>query len=173
MDLKSLVPWRSRSQTPVTRDGSFDPFVSFRREVDRMFDDFFNSFGSTALRPAGGWDVITPAVDLNETDNEVLVTAELPGVSEKEVEVSLAGDVLTIKGEKKYEHEEKNGMNGYYAERRYGSFSRSIALPFEVRDEKIDASYDKGVLTVRIPKKPEAQPRRIAIGNGAQTKAKA
>jgi HSP20 family protein len=155
VDFKSLVPWRNnKSQVPATREDFFDPFVTFRREMDRMFDDFF---GSGALRPASaGWQAITPAVDIDETDKELVVTAELPGVGDKDVEVSLAGDILTIKGEKKAEHEEKNG-NSYYMERRFGSFSRSVRLPFEVRDEKVDAKFKDGVLTIHLPKPEELQ----------------
>src|SRR5581483_474596 len=139
----------------------FDPFVSFRREIDRMFDSFFDGFG----RPAAvSWGGATPALDVAENDKEFIVTAEVPGVSEKDVDVTLAGDVLTIKGEKKAEETQQNG-DFSYMERRYGAFSRSIRLPFEVKDEKIDATYDKGVLTVRIPKPAEAQRsvRRIEV----------
>jgi HSP20 family protein len=163
VDFKSLVPWRNnKSQVPATREDFFDPFVTFRREMDRMFDDFF---GSGAMRPAAaGWQPITPAVDIDETDKEMVVTAELPGVSDKDVEVSLAGDILTIKGEKKAEHEEKNG-DATYMERRFGSFSRSLRLPFEVKDEKVDAKFKDGVLTIRLPKPAELQRsvRRIEV----------
>jgi HSP20 family protein len=163
VDFKSLVPWRnSKTQVPATREDFFDPFVTFRREMDRMFDDFF---GSGTMRPAlAGWQAITPAVDIDETDKELVVTAELPGVSDKDVEVSLAGDILTIKGDKKAEHEEKNG-NSYYMERRFGSFSRSVRLPFEVRDEKVDAKFKDGVLTIHLPKPAELQRsvRRIEV----------
>jgi HSP20 family protein len=163
VDFKSLVPWRNnKSQVPASREDFFDPFVTFRREMDRMFDDFF---GSGAMRPAAaGWQAITPAVDIDETDKEMVVTAELPGVSDKDVEVSLAGDILTIKGEKKAEHEEKNG-NATYMERRFGSFSRSLRLPFEVADEKVDARFKDGVLTIRLPKPAELQRsvRRIEV----------
>jgi HSP20 family protein len=167
MDFKSLVPWREKSQTPAARDDFLDPFVTFRREMDRMFDDFFNSFGfgGRALRPmSGGWPGVTPVIDVAETDKDTVVTAELPGLDEKDFEVTVAGDVLTIKGEKKAEHEEKNG-DAYYMERRFGSFSRSVRLPFEVKDEKVDAKYDKGVLTIRIPKPAAAQNavRRIEV----------
>ena len=85
-----------------------------------------------------------------------MVTAELPGVTDKDVEVSLAGDILTIRGEKKAEHEQKNG-DSYYAERRFGSFSRSLRLPFEVRDEKVDARFKDGVLTIHLPKPADLQ----------------
>jgi hypothetical protein len=91
VDFKALVPWRNnKPQTPATRgDDFFDPFVTFRREMDRMFDDFF---GGGALRQAhAGWQALTPAVDIDETDKEMVITAELPGVSDKDVEVSLAG----------------------------------------------------------------------------------
>jgi HSP20 family protein len=167
MDFKSLVPWREKSQTSATRDDFFDPFVAFRREMDRMFDDFFNNFGfgSRSLRPlSGSWQGVTPTVDVAETDRELVVTAELPGLDQKDFEVTLAGDVLTIKGEKKAEQEQKEGDH-YYMERRFGAFSRSVRLPFEVKDEKVEAKYDKGVLTIRVPKPTEAQKsvRRIEV----------
>jgi HSP20 family protein len=165
MDFKSLIPWREKSQSPAMRDDFFDPFVRFRREVDRMFDDFFSDFGGRALRPmTGSWHGVTPMIDVTETAKEMVVTAELPGLDEKDFEVTLSGDVLTIKGEKKAEHEEKSG-DAYYMERRFGTFSRSVRLPFEVQDEKVDARYDKGVLTIRIPKPVEVQRavRRIEV----------
>src|SRR4051812_48498337 len=101
------------------------------------------------LSPA--WQEVAPAVDIEQNDNEIVVTAELPGLEEKDFEVTVSGDVLTIKGEKKSEREQKNG-NGHYTERRFGSFSRSVGLPFEVTDQNVDARYDKGILTIRIPK---------------------
>lgn len=157
MSFGSLIPWREKSQAPVARDESSDPFIAFRREVDRMFDDFFNGFGMRPLRPwAGTWQSVTPIIDVSDTDKELVVTAELPGLDEKDFDVTLAGDVLTIKGEKKAEREDKNG-DTYYMERRFGSFSRSVRLPFEVKDEKVEAKYDKGVLTIRVPKPAGAQ----------------
>jgi HSP20 family protein len=161
VDFKALVPWRNnKPQMPATGDDFFDPFVTFRREMDRMFDDFF---GGGFLR-AHGRQGITPAVDIDETDKEVMVTAELPGVSDKDVEVTLAGDILTIRGDKRTEHEEKNG-DSYYMERRFGSFSRSLRLPFDVSDEKVDAKFKDGVLTIHVPKPAELQKsvRRIEV----------
>jgi HSP20 family molecular chaperone IbpA len=95
---------------------------------------------------------------------ELVITANMPGVDEKDVEVTLSGDTLTIKGEKKVEHKEQ-GEDGRYTERRIGSFSRSIKLPLEVKDEEIDASFDGGVLTIRVHKAPEEQKtvRRIEV----------
>ncbi len=166
MNFGSLIPWRdNKPQVPARREDYLDPFVSFRREMDRMFDDFFQGFGSRSLRSVGnGWQGLTPTIDVAETDKELVVTAELPGLDDKDFEVTLAGDMLTIKGEKKAEHEQRNG-DGYYMERRFGSFSRSIPLPFEVKDEKVDARYDKGILTIRVPKPSDAQKavRRIEV----------
>ena len=162
VDLKALVPSRNnKAQTPAVREDYFDPFVTFRREMDRMFDHFFDGFNGRGSNGAGA---IAPAIDLDETDKEMVVTAELPGVSEKDIEVSLAGDMLTIKGEKKTETEEKKG-NSTYTERRYGSFARSLRLPFEVKDEQVDAKFKDGVLTVRLPKPAEmqSQVRRIEV----------
>ena len=165
MNLGSLIPWRDKSPAPARRDEYLDPFVSFRREVDRMFDDFFNGFGGRGLRgQVNGWQGLTPTVDVTETEKEVVVTAELPGLDDKDFEVTLTGDLLTIKGEKRAEHEQRNG-DGYYMERRFGTFSRAVQLPFEVKDEKVDARYDKGVLTIRVPKPADAQRtmRRIEV----------
>jgi len=153
MKLGSLVPWRERSE-PAVRDDAYDPFTAFRRDVDRMFDDFFIGFGPSAMRSSSG--SVNPTIDATETEKEIVITAELPGLDEKDFEVTLAGDLLTIKGEKKSEHEERNG-GSYYAERRFGSFSRSLRLPFEVKEESVDATYQKGVLTIRVPKPAEAQ----------------
>jgi HSP20 family protein len=165
MNFNSLIPWREKSQALASRDDAADPFIAFRREVDRMFDDFFNGFGGRSLRPLAGWQhSFAPSVDVAETDKEVVIKAEMPGLDEKDFEVSLIGDLLTLKGEKKAEHEQKNG-DAYYMERRFGSFARSIRLPFEVKDENVEARYDKGILTVRLPKPADIQKavRRIEV----------
>jgi HSP20 family protein len=162
MSLGSLIPWREKTtQVPSNRDEFYDPFAAFRREVDRMFDDFF---GGRGLAPFGESNAITPTVDVADTDKELVITAELPGLDEKDFEVTLAGDTLTIKGEKKSETENRNG-GAYYVERRFGSFARSLRLPFDVNDKQVDAKYDRGVLTVKVPKPPEAQRqvRRIEV----------
>jgi HSP20 family protein len=154
---------RSKPQLPAKREDFFDPFVTFRREMDRMFDDFFGN-GGGALRSYQETQGLTPAIDIDDTDKQMVVKAELPGVTEKDVEVNLAGDVLTIKGEKKAEREEENG-DSYYMERRFGSFARSIRLPFEVKDEDVEAKFSNGVLTVRLPKPADMQKqvRRIEV----------
>jgi HSP20 family protein len=151
VDLKALVPWRGRSETPASGNDFFAPLAAFRHEVDRLFDSFVEGFGNRDLTNGGDWRSPMPALDIAETDKELVITAEVPGISEKDVDVTVSGDVLTIKGEKKAEQEDKN--DGYsYVERRYGCFSRALRLPFEVKDENVEAKYDKGVLTIRIPK---------------------
>jgi len=144
-------------------DDFFDPFVTFRREVDRMFDDLFHGSGQSRSS-ALSWQGVVPVVDVEENDKEIVVTAELPGLEEKDLEITASADILTIKGEKKAERKENDG-NGYYMERRFGSFSRSVRLPYEVKDQDVDAHYEKGVLTIRVPKPEEMQKavRRIEL----------
>ncbi len=153
MNMGNLMPWREKSQVPAMREDFFDPFVTFRREMDRMMSDFVNGFDNGGLA-TNGWNASAPAVDINETEKEMVITAEMPGLDEKDFQISVSGDMLTIKGEKKIEHEDKNG---YHRERSYGAFSRSLRLPFEVKNEKIDATYQKGVLMIHVPKPADAQ----------------
>ncbi len=130
-----------------------------RREMDRLWDDFFGP-GRKALRPMEmEW---APAVDVSETADQVVIKAEVPGMEAKDIDISLAGDVLTIKGEKKSEREEKK-ENYHLVERTYGSFSRSLKLPAAVDADKIEAGYKQGVLTVSCPKKEEVKPKAIEI----------
>lgn len=165
MNIGSIIPWRdSKPSTPDMRSDALDPFVSFRREFDRMFDDFFTGFGRSLGTRANAWQGVVPTIDLSENDKEVVVTAELPGLDDKDFEVTVSGDLLTLKGEKKSEHTQQNG-DATYTERRFGSFARSVRLPFEVKDEHVEATYDKGVLCVRVPKPADLQrqARRIEV----------
>jgi len=146
-------------QSAVSAVEVWRPFESLRREVDRLFEEFDRGFwrfprALSEMEPF--WRRATgPAVDLVERETDYLVTAELPGMSEKDVELKLVNDMLTIKGEKKEEKEEKR--KGYHlSERRYGSFERSFRVPDGVDGDKIEARFNKGVLTVTLPKKPEA-----------------
>ena len=160
MNIGNLMPWREKSQVPAMREDFFDPFVTFRREMDRMMSDFVSGFDNGGLVTGNGWKASAPVVDIAETEKEMMITAEMPGLDEKDFQISVSGDMSTIKGEKKIEHEDKNG-NGYHRERSYGAFSRSLRLPFDVKNEKIDASYQKGVLTIQVPK-PATPKRRFA-----------
>ncbi len=142
-----------------------DPFTAMRREMDRLFDEMTRSFGLP--RTPLGEGVLAPRVDVKETEDAIVVQAELPGVEEKDVEIEFADGVLTLRGEKKQEREEEEKEKGYYLmERSYGAFLRRIPIPAEIDEDNIRAVFDKGVLTVTLPKKPESQPRKIAIKAG-------
>lgn len=142
-----------------------DPFAAMRREMDRLFDEMTRSFGLP--RTAAGETVLAPRVDVRETEKAIVVQAELPGVDEKDVEIEYADGVLTIRGEKKLEQREEAEEKGYYLmERAYGAFLRRIPMPVEIDENGIEAHFEKGVLTVTLPKKPEVQPRRIQIRAG-------
>ena len=132
-----------------------------RREMDRLWDDYFGS-GRRGLQPLAEF---APAVDVKETDTEIVVKAEVPGMDAKDINISVTGEVLTIKGEKKDEKEEKE-ENYHLIERSHGSFSRSLVLPAAVDMDKIEAKYDKGVLTVSCPKREEVKPKAIEIKAG-------
>jgi HSP20 family protein len=155
MDFKSLMPFGRRDLA-----AGEDPFAAMRREMDRLFDDMTR--GASLTRPAMGLGMMAPRVDVKETDKAVEIQAELPGVTEKDVEVQLADGVLTIRGEKKQECLEKE--KGYYLmERAYGSFMRQIPLPVGVDETKVEARFDKGVLSVTLPKSAEAEAKTRKI----------
>jgi HSP20 family protein len=166
MAIKDLIPWTKTNQRDlaVRRDAG-DPFELFRRDMDQLFNGFLSEWpgGRTSLmnRQFGSF---VPEIDIKETDKEVRVTAELPGMEEKDIDVSLTEGVLTIKGEKREEHEEEKG-DTFRSERRYGMFERSIALPNGIDANGAKASFKKGVLKITLPKTAEAQSnrRRIAI----------
>jgi HSP20 family protein len=147
-----MMPWRKRSPKQVTR---------FRSELDDLFNRFFEmDFPTTReMFKEGGW---YPSVDMNESGKEITVKAEIPGVEAKDIDVSLEGRMLNIKGEKKQEKEEKE-ENFVRSERSYGYFNRRIELPAEVDPDKVEAVYKKGVLTVKLRKIKEADTKKIEI----------
>ena len=166
MNMRSVIPWRNKTPSfPATRGFGEDVFSQFRQEFDRMFDDFFRTTGLPSQFSAndGGFG-ISPVIDYSETDKDVVINAELPGVSEKDLDVSIVGDLLTIKGEKKHEKDEEEGESRY-VERRYGAFSRTVRLPFDAGDQDVEARMNNGILTVRVPKPAELQreARRIEV----------
>jgi HSP20 family protein len=129
---------------------------TLQSEMNRLFQAFFEGDGESGRHWA-------PAMDLMDAGDHLVLKADLPGLSEGDVRVEVRDNVLTVSGERKSEHEQKR--NGYYrVERAFGNFSRSLTLPEGVDADKIEASFDKGVLEVRIPKPEERKPRRIAIG---------
>jgi len=130
--------------------------------MDRLFSDFFGDWGLTPI--GGGLEAGTfiPRVEMKEDDKQIHVTAELPGVEEKDIHISATGDVLTIEGEKKSETE-KNEKGFYRSERYYGSFRRELALPGEINMDKAEAKFKDGVLTLTLPKTEQAQKAAKAI----------
>jgi len=146
---------------------SVDPFSRFRNEMERFFDSFNggglfprNAFETGSLRDS----FVVPQLDVRETDKAFVVTAELPGIDEKEIDVTLADGLLTLRGEKKSEKSsEKDSL--HVTERRYGSFQRVLRLPEGIDEEKVNASFDKGVLRVEVPKSAAAlkSPKKIQI----------
>jgi HSP20 family protein len=176
-DMRDLIPWNRGRDVTSRRLGAEHPLMTFQRDLDRMFQDLWQNFDRPVFgRFEGERNVIIPKLDLHETENEIVVTAELPGMEEKDVEVVLGDNVLTIKGEKKVEHEEKEKEKGYvYSERSFGSFERRIPIDTEIVSDKVDAAFKDGVLTVTLPKTPEARKhfKRIPVrGSGDDKKIK-
>ncbi|PDS28615.1 Hsp20/alpha crystallin family protein [Rhizobium phaseoli] len=166
MSVRDLIPWgrNNGNQVPsLLRDDDRDPFLSLHREVNRLFDDVFRGFGSglPSLRGASGFGA-WPSVEISDTDKAIKVTAEVPGLEEKDIEVLLDDGVLTLKGEKRSETEDKEKQ---FSERYYGRFERRIPLGFEVKEDQVEATFKNGVLTVSLPKteKAQSQVKRIAI----------
>lgn len=137
---------------------------ALQSDMNRLFDAFFQNRGLTADATDGSRRWI-PAMDLLETDDELVLRADLPGLSEDDIEIEVKDGTLTIAGERRAEHEERN--EGYHrVERSFGRFSRSLDLPSGVDVEAVTADFDRGVLEVRIPKPVEHKPTRIEIGRG-------
>ena len=156
MSIKSLLPvWRDRN---VARGES--PFTALQREIDRLFDDFTRGFPSFGLATTD----LTPTMDVAETDKEIEITAELPGLEEKDVQITVADNTLTSRGEKRANKEE-NDRNYRMVERSYGAFSLTLELPDGVNLDAIKATIDKGVLRVTVPKPAPApaQARKIEV----------
>ncbi len=145
------APLARRSPT-LPQDGRSDPFTAFRLEMDRLFDDFFSPSRLSGLG-MGKFD-FRPALDISENDSELSVRAELPGVDENDVEISLDRDVLTIRGEKREERRDDR-EHQRMIERSYGSFERTVRLPFEPDEAEVKAEFKNGVLTVTAKKPPE------------------
>ena len=163
MAMRDLIPW-SRGRDISVRRGEDNPFLTLHREMNRLFDDVFRGFD---LAPVGSdrfFDRVGdtwPSVEVSDTDKEIKVAAELPGLEEKDVQVQLANGVLAIAGEKKTETEDTDRL---FSERSYGRFERRIPVE-DVDEDKISAAFKNGVLTVTLPKAAQAQSKvkRIAI----------
>lgn len=169
MNVKNLIPWTRESNRTPAAYREPDPFMTLHREVNRLFDDMWRGFDMPAFgrvpswsANTSGWSAGWPNMEVSETDKDIRVSAEVPGLEEKDVEVLLDCDVLTVRGEKKSETEDKERQ---FSERFYGKFERRIALGTDVDEDKVDASFKNGILTVILPKTEQAQSKtkRIAI----------
>jgi len=160
MAVRDLVPWMRRSRIPVLRGESTNPLVAFHEEMNRLFDDFWRDFDGAGFGLSSSFNF--PRIEMSETDKEFRLEAELPGMDEDDVELLLRDGVLTIRGEKKSEREDKSRR---MSERFYGRFERQIPLPVDVDEDRVSASFKKGVLYVTLPKTAEAVDRvkRIPI----------
>lgn len=157
MTLKSLIP--VGSERGMTRFSS-NPFTALQQEIDRLFEGFSQGFAGFPTRE------LMPSMDLSETDKEIEITAELPGLEEKDIQLNVADNVLTIRGEKKNEREETK-KDYHLVERSYGSFTRSVQLPAGVNADNIKAVMSKGVLKVTVLKPAPAQTKKIDIKSAA------
>jgi len=170
MAITDILPWNRGERRPtVRREEGQGEIVALRDEMDRLFDRFLSDpFG---LSPLEGWRELagrfSPRIDVSETEEAIHVAAELPGMDRDDVEVSLTRDMLTISGEKRTEKETKE-KDIRTMERSYGSFRRTIPLPEEVEPDKVEATFEKGVLKIELPKSPEARRRakRIPVKTG-------
>lgn len=144
--MSELIPWRGEMER-------------LKNEMDRLYERFFDWRPLRHFGEAGEW---MPSVDVSETEKEIIVKAEVPGMEGKDIHVSIDGKVLTLRGERKHEKEEK-GENFHRVERSYGRFSRQIRLPADVAEEKVKASYKRGILKITMPKTQKESVKKIQI----------
>lgn len=164
MSVRDLIPWSRGNDAPsIYRGGDMDPFLSLHRNVNRLFDDVLRGFDAPSMfgrmMPGNGsW----PSLEISESEKEIRVAAEVPGLDEKDIEVLLEDGVLTLRGEKKSETEDKERQ---FSERYYGRFERRLALGQEVEQDHVAATFKNGVLEVTLPKtaKAQAHAKRIEI----------
>ena len=152
------MAWELQTWKPFRELAPFREFERVRRQMDRLWDSFLEG-GLRRRSEEGEW---LPSLDVAETKSELVVKAEAPGLDPKDIDISLSDGVLTIKGEKRQEKEEKEA-DYHLVERSYGSFTRSVQLPREVQSDKISASYKNGILKITLPKSEEAKKKEIKI----------
>ncbi|RKF13536.1 Hsp20/alpha crystallin family protein [Roseovarius spongiae] len=160
MAFSDLIPWgRGRDRMPARQDADENPMMSLQRDLNRVFEDFWGRFDN----PFGSLTTGGPRTDISETDEAMLVSVDLPGLDEKDIEVNVTDDMLTIRGER----EEKTDKDGFSSQSRR-SFHRMIPVPPGVDPEKAEAEFKRGVLTVTLPKTEEAKARvkRIDVKSG-------
>jgi HSP20 family protein len=156
---------RSRFATPSLFESSLEPWSDLRREIDRLFDSVVGSPASS--NGLTGMQTWMPPMDVEDHDDLLRLSFEIPGVNPDNVNVTVENGVLTVSGEKKFERKSGDEKSGPYSvERRYGRFERSLALPQSVDTDKVSAHYENGVLTLELPKTAESRKRKIQIGHG-------
>jgi len=165
MAIRDLIPFTRESSTPSLWHDWDSPVSGFRREMDRLFDDFFRTPALTRFGEFSGLTAGWPSIDVKDKDNELLVTAEVPGLTDKDVELFVDNGTLTIRGEKKGEKEERG-----YSERFFGRFERQIPLPSSVDEANCKADFHDGLLTIHLPKTREAEEARKKIPINADTR---
>jgi HSP20 family protein len=167
---RNLLP-SLRSGGLAERGLGLDPLFAAQREMNRLFDDLFGGIAVPMLRDQEGGsmgNLLMPRMDVTETDNELRLKVDMPGVAAEDVEVMLNDDVLTIRGEKKVERKEDR-ENAHLIERSFGTFQRSLRLPFRVSADEVKANFDNGVLTVTVPKPSgEGRSNRVSVQSGGQ-----
>lgn len=154
----AMERWRPYGTTMERRE-PFRNGADIQTEVNRLFDTFFGRPSSASAQAGRAW---APAVDMYETKDDLMLTVELPGVREKDVTVSITGDLLSVKGERRFEHDVKE-QRLLHVERVYGNFERLVQLPIPVQTDKVTASYRDGVLEIKLPKTEEIKPREIKV----------
>lgn len=155
----NLIPWKNKRETEPAQSS---PMLALRQEMDRLFDSFFGGPLGTLEWPFNDQGAWAPPVDISENESEVVVRAELPGLQPQDLDVRLAGNQLTISGEKKESHE-KQGKDSYRSEIRFGAFRRTVKVPEGVDAEGVEANYADGVLTLRLKKTRVAPAKKIEI----------
>jgi HSP20 family protein len=164
--MRDLIPWAGESSTtPSLWRDEFSPISSFRREMDRLFDDFFRAPALTRFGDFGPATANWPSLDVQDNDNEVVVTAEVPGMTDKDIDLFVDNGMLTIRGEKKGEKNERG-----YSERWFGHFERQVPLPTSVDEHQCKADFHDGLLTIHLPKSREAEDSRKRIPINADTR---
>ena len=148
--------------TMITRWDPFRELSTLQQQVNRLFNDQFSARGEEALGTS-----FVPAVDVYEDEQGITLKMEVPGIDEKDIDIRLENNTLTVRGERKFEKEEKE-ENFQRVERRYGSFARSFTLPTTVDNENVTADYDKGVLVLKLARRAEAKPKQIKVNIGSQ-----
>ena len=154
--MNSLIPWKRGEIRKTAQHGT--PVTQLRSDWDRLFDRFLDDFWG----PSVGGAPSDLMLDVSETDEEIVVRADVPGIAPKDLDIQVAGDVLTITG-KRLEESEGKGARYHHSERRFGSFQRSIGLPIPVEADKVDAVHENGVLTVTLRKAESLRPRKIEV----------